>query len=187
MIKCQWDPNIQILIRNDQFQRQQQYPHDLYLIGDHQFTNQIPQQIPYQQNVARMHYPRDPIEQDRCYDDRPQQFDHNTTNTRYVPDTRSAYKNGRPNCLDYRDSNSKSDRKPVSLPKSLPYNGTTSLAAFYAKFSGYADSKNLTAKQCEDHLYWCLEGEAGEYFRLIMAQGLDLEYYDLIQKLEKKI
>ena len=165
----QWGPtsNVNQPQRNDQMPVGSQYPNE-----------RIPTTHPYHSPVARIQYPRDPIEQDRFYN-RPQQNDHYNTSTRYIPNARPVYpdyqdletleqppyRNDRP--AYPREPNVKLEKtktKSVNLPKSLWYNGNTSWQAFYAEFSKYAESQSWRAKQCKDHLYWCLEGEAGEFF-----------------------
>lgn len=75
--------------------------------------------------------------------------------------------------------------KVTSLPKTLKYDGTSNWQAFYAKFSRFAEVSGWSALECRDQLCWCLEGKASEYYALIVERKRNVEYGDLVRKLQK--
>ena len=81
--------------------------------------------------------------------------------------------------------NTSTSRHPT-LPKTITYDGKSSWQAFFAKFTSYADECKWSAKQRKNNLCWCLESKASEFYALLVEREPNLEYFDLIQKLEKR-
>ena len=77
-------------------------------------------------------------------------------------------------------------RRPFNIPKSLLYDGTSNWQAFNAKFARYAEAQSWTAKTCKDYLCWCLEGKASEFYTLLIERDPNMEYFDIMRKLEKR-
>ena len=103
--------------------------------------------------MARIQYPRDPIEQDRYYS-RPQQFDHYNNNTRYIPNARLAYP-------EYQDPEQEPAYKKIDHIKGNlqvgqtknnsilqnPFNIMALVVGKLCKFSKYAESQSWPAKK----------------------------------------
>ncbi|MEW8548560.1 MAG: hypothetical protein AB2693_34090 [Candidatus Thiodiazotropha sp.] len=85
-----------------------------------------------------------------------------------------------------RQNYSNDFRRPFNIPKSLLYDGTSNWQAFKAKFARYAEAQGWTAKTCKDYLCWCLEGKASEFYTLLIERDPNMEYFDLMRKLEKR-
>ena len=81
--------------------------------------------------------------------------------------------------------NRRLDRVDV-LPKTLRYNGNENWNAFKQKFMRYAQVKNWTADESKDYLCWILEGKASEFFSSILQRNHEIQFDDLLQKMEKR-
>uniref|UniRef100_K1PRF6 Uncharacterized protein n=1 Tax=Magallana gigas TaxID=29159 RepID=K1PRF6_MAGGI len=46
------------------------------------------------------------------------------------------------------------------------------------------NDKNSTG--CKDQLCWCLQGKASEFYTTIVSRDFDIDYFELIRKLEKR-
>lgn len=77
-------------------------------------------------------------------------------------------------------------KKMVNIPKAITYDGRSSWQAFYTKFSKYAEVQHWSAKECKDYLCWCLDGKASEFYALLIERNRELEFFDLVRKLEKR-
>lgn len=75
--------------------------------------------------------------------------------------------------------------KPVFLPKTLRYDGSSNWGAFFVKFTKYADASHWTTAERQDQLCWCLDGKASEFYTNIISRNQDIEYFDLVRKMEK--
>lgn len=67
----------------------------------------------------------------------------------------------------------------------LKYDGISNWQAFCAKFSRYTEVSGWSTHECRDQLCWCLEGKASEYYTLIVERNRNVEYGDLVRKIEK--
>ena len=76
--------------------------------------------------------------------------------------------------------------EPQSMPKTISYDGVGSWHAFYAKFRAFASECKWTVKECKNQLLWCLEGKASEFFTLLVDRYPRAEYYDLINRMERR-
>ena len=76
--------------------------------------------------------------------------------------------------------------RPVVLPKSLKYDGTTNWQAFYTKFTKFAQASNWSIDECRNQFCWCLEGKASEFYAMLADRKQDENYVDLIRKFEKR-
>ena len=76
--------------------------------------------------------------------------------------------------------------RQVNLPKALKYDGTTNWEAFFVKFSKYADRSQWTTQDRKDQLCWCLDGKASEFYTTLISRDDNMDYFDLVRKLEKR-
>lgn len=72
------------------------------------------------------------------------------------------------------------------LPKALRYVGTTNWEAFFVKFNKNSDASHCTISERQDQLCWCLDGKASEFYTNIVSRDQQMDYFDLIRKLEKR-
>ncbi len=72
------------------------------------------------------------------------------------------------------------------LPKTVKYDGKGNWQAFFTKFARYAEMSGWDAQECKDQLCFCLEGKASEYYALVAERNNEVDYTDLVQKLEKR-
>lgn len=77
-------------------------------------------------------------------------------------------------------------RKPVFRPKTLRYDGSSNWGAFFVKFTKYADVSHSTTAERQDQLCWCLDGKASEFYTNIISRNQDIDYFDLVRKMEKR-
>ena len=54
------------------------------------------------------------------------------------------------------------------------------------KFTAFADMQDWSAKQRRYQLCFCLEGRASDFFTRVTESETNIEYFDLVQKLEQK-
>lgn len=54
------------------------------------------------------------------------------------------------------------------------------------KFNRYADVSLWTTTERKDQLCWCLQGKASEFYTTIVSRDYDIDYFELIRKLEKR-
>ena len=73
-----------------------------------------------------------------------------------------------------------------SVPKNISFSGRENWPAFYSKFRAFASECKWSGRQCRDQMCWCLEGKASEYFTLMTDRYPNAEYYDLINKMERR-
>ena len=90
----------------------------------------------------------------------------------------------KPACSNWRED-TPMHRNPT-LPKTITYNGKSSWQAFFSKFTSFADECNWSAKQRKNNLCWCLESKASELYALLSEREPNLEYFDLVKKIEKR-
>ena len=81
---------------------------------------------------------------------------------------------------------SRAPSRPIAPPKTITYDGRGSWQAFYVKFDSYASECDWGPKQRKIQLCWCLEGRASEYYALLAKREPDIDYDNLIRKLEKR-
>ena len=85
--------------------------------------------------------------------------------------------------------NSGSHQRPAPkaiLPRSITFNGTGNWHAFFAKFTSFADDSNWNAQQRQNQLCWCLEGKASEYYASLVKREPNIQYFDIVFKLERR-
>lgn len=75
---------------------------------------------------------------------------------------------------------------PGNLPKTLHYDGSTNWDAFFVRFTRYSDALQWRATERRDQLCWCLEGKAGEYYTAIIGRDPNIDYFELMAKIEKR-
>lgn len=76
--------------------------------------------------------------------------------------------------------------KPVFLPKTLRYDGSSNWGAFFIKFTKYADASHWTTAERQDQLCWCLDGKASDFYTNIISRNQNIDYFDLVRKMEKR-
>ena len=75
--------------------------------------------------------------------------------------------------------------KGESIPQSLYFNPTrTSWEEFYSKFHNYARDKHWTSDDCKSNIMLMLEGKAHEYFVTLNEHEPNLEFYDIVSRME---
>jgi hypothetical protein len=72
------------------------------------------------------------------------------------------------------------------LPKSLTFNGKGSWKAFQSKFKKYASINEWTEDEKLDYLCMSLTDSASEYYALVMDRDPELDYDQLIEKMERR-
>ena len=75
---------------------------------------------------------------------------------------------------------------PENLPKTLHYDGSTNWDACFVKFTRYADTLQCRATERRDQLFWCLEDKVGEYYTAIIIRDLNIDYFELMARIEKR-
>ena len=50
----------------------------------------------------------------------------------------------------------------------------------------YADTLQCKATERRDQLCWCLEGKAGEYYTVIIIRDPNIDYFELMARIEKR-
>ena len=79
-----------------------------------------------------------------------------------------------------------STSRPVSLPRTIAFDGMGSWQAFIAKFRLFADESHWDMSQRKNHLCWALDGEASKYTAMILEREPYITYSVLAEKLEKR-
>ena len=77
-------------------------------------------------------------------------------------------------------------RMPDTLPKTIITDGRGSWAAFYQKFSLYADEARWSSAQRKKNLCLCLQGKASEIFAALTQRDPDMDIFELVGKLERR-
>ena len=57
---------------------------------------------------------------------------------------------------------------------------------FKTKFMRYVQVRNWTLAESKDYLCWCLEGRASEYYATVVTRNANIEFVELLNKLEKR-
>ena len=78
------------------------------------------------------------------------------------------------------------ERMSASLPKTIIFDGKGSWAAFYQKFSLYADEARWSSAQRKKNLCLCLQGKASEVFAALTQRDPDMDIFELVGKLERR-
>ena len=78
------------------------------------------------------------------------------------------------------------ERMSASLPKTIIFDGKGSWVAFYQKFSLFADEACWNAMQFKNNLCLCLQGKASEVFAALTQRDPDLDFFELVGKLERR-
>ena len=73
----------------------------------------------------------------------------------------------------------------VKMPNNFTYNGSAKWRSFFKKFSTFADEQGWDAKERKNHLCYSLDGKASDFYASITEKEPDLEYFDLVSKLER--
>ncbi len=66
------------------------------------------------------------------------------------------------------------------------YDGKGNWQAFYTKFTKFANMHRWGPVERREHLCWCLNGKASEFYTLVLDVEHDLPYRDLITKMERR-
>ena len=94
--------------------------------------------------------------------------------------------NRRPDWVDDNSNTRAHTHKPVTVPRHISYDGTGSWRSFFVKFTTFAEEQQWTGRQRKNNLCWCLQGKASDYFAMVMEREPNLEYFDLVRRLEKR-
>lgn len=73
-----------------------------------------------------------------------------------------------------------------SLPKTMRYDGTGNWLPFKQKFIRFAHLRQWTEEERKDNLLFCLEGKACEYYATILQRDENIEYDQLLLKMDKR-
>ena len=73
-----------------------------------------------------------------------------------------------------------------SLPKGLVFDGKTNWFAFKHKFMLYANKLGWTTDDCYNCLCWSLTGKAADFYAVLLEQKLQLNFRQLLSKLESR-
>ena len=76
--------------------------------------------------------------------------------------------------------------RPSTIPKALCYDGMTNWDNFKTKFIQYAQSCELSWKECQDVLCWCFTGKAADYHALITEIDPEADVATIFRKMEKQ-
>ena len=88
--------------------------------------------------------------------------------------------------LPYSRRPGESRFRPSKLPKTLCYNGQTHWDTFKRKFLHYAQSCELSWKDCQDALCWCFTDKAGDYNALVIEMDPEADVATIFRKMEKR-
>ena len=69
------------------------------------------------------------------------------------------------------------ERMPATFPKTIIFDSKGSWAAFYQKFSLYADEARWNTTQRNNNLCLCLQGKASEVFAALTQRDPDLDFF----------
>ncbi|KAK3108498.1 hypothetical protein FSP39_010796 [Pinctada imbricata] len=72
------------------------------------------------------------------------------------------------------------------IPKGLKYDGKEHWLGFKHKFLRYKNSRNWTDEEARDQLCYCLESKASEYFATLLDRNEDIDFNELMTKLQKR-
>ena len=76
-------------------------------------------------------------------------------------------------------------RQPT-IPRSISFDGKGSWQTFYNKFRVFADDFGWTTAQRINQMYWCLEGQAGDYYTVLLNRDKGDDFHDLVRKMGKR-
>ncbi len=76
--------------------------------------------------------------------------------------------------------------RQASVPKSVAYDGKKNWKSFLMKFSMFADSQKWSSQERKTNLCWCLEDKAGEYFARLVQREPEIDYFDILARMESR-
>ena len=79
-----------------------------------------------------------------------------------------------------------SNSRPVTLPRTISFDGSGSWQAFIAKFQLFADESQWDVNQRKNYLCWALDGEASKYMAMLLEREHYITFHVLVQRLEKR-
>jgi len=114
------------------------------------------------------------------------QYDRRIPSSPYTVEKKDYYPSSRN--TDYRHDHQYNQPrlKSIDMPKGLKYDGTTNWRTFYTKFQRYADRLSWSTTERKDQLCWCLQGKAGDFYTNLIDRDENIDYFQLIHKLEKR-
>ena len=77
-------------------------------------------------------------------------------------------------------------KRDVKMPNTIAYNGSSKWKSFFKKFCTFADEQGWDARERKNHLCYCLDGKASDFYASITEKDPDLEYFDLVSKMERR-
>ena len=85
---------------------------------------------------------------------------------------------------DYPRSAERASSRPVTLPRTITFDGSGSWHVFIAKFISFADECNWSSRQRKTQLSWCLVGKASEYYASLLEREPGLDLSGITRKLQ---
>ena len=99
-------------------------------------------------------------------------------------DFRQARDTFAPGPADYPRSAERTSSRPVTLPRTITFDGSGSWHVFIAKFISFADECNWSFRQRKTQLSWCLVGKASEYYASLLEREPGLDFSGITRKLQ---
>ena len=99
-------------------------------------------------------------------------------------DFRQARDTFAPGPADYPRSAERTSSRPVTLPRTITFDGSGSWHVFIAKFISFADECNWSFRQRKTQLSWCLVGKVSEYYASLLEREPGLDFSGITRKLQ---
>ncbi len=77
-------------------------------------------------------------------------------------------------------------KEPPQLPKSISYDGKKDWKSFITKFNTFAREQRWNTRERKNNLCWCLDDKAGEFYARLVERDPDLDYFDILDRLERR-